>query len=218
MLKPAQLYREELKKKGVETWYKPEYQWYYGGGGSREFDIPDNCYESREFVSVDENDNIIGYMGYSFSQSAMSAYNFGALSFDLGNPIVALDMKQLIADIFFKYNMNRVEWFCFADNPAIKGYRSFIKRYGGRECGYFRKQCKLLDGEFHDAVCFEILRDDLLVAPVMKDKQLIFWGARLAYDTTYRDLDQLEALERWKEDFKEERKGGRNPWANRQSL
>lgn len=216
MLKPAQLYKEELIKKGIETWYDMNYQWYHGGGGSREFIIPDNSYESRCFASVDKDNNVIGYLAYSISQDSQSAYNFGAISFDRGNPTMAMDMRQLIADIFFKYNMNRVDWCCFADNPAIKGYRSFIKRYGGRECGYFRQQNRLMDGKLHDSVCFEILREDLLVAPVMKDNQLVFWGARLAYDTSYRDLDQLEVLARWKKEFKEQRKGGKNPWANRQ--
>lgn len=176
MLKPAQLYKEELTKKGIETWYDMNYQWYHGGGGSREFLIPDNSYENRCFAAVDKDDNVIGYLAYSVSQDSQSAYNFGAISFDRGNPIMAMDMRQLIADIFFKYNMNRVDWCCFADNPAIKGYRSFIKRYGGRECGYFRKQCRLLDGKLHDSVCFEILKEDLLgrvyFGPTIKEASL----------------------------------------------
>lgn len=194
MIKPAQLYREELKKKGIETWYDMNYQWYHGGGGSREFIIPDNSYENRCFAAVDKDDNVIGYLAYSISQDSQSAYNFGAISFDRGNPIMAIDMRQLIADIFFKYNMNRVDWCCFADNPAIKGYRSFIKRYGGRECGYFRQQCRLLDGKLHDSVCFEILREDLTIENIIfQNTKGIKVIPKLARDTGYEDRYIIES-------------------------
>ena len=56
--------------------------------------------------------------------------------------------------------MNRLEWTCYADNPAIRGYRKFIKLCGGVECGY-RRQCVLLpDGKLHDQVRFEILKEE----------------------------------------------------------
>ena len=53
--------------------------------------------------------------------------------------------------------MNRFCWSCIADNPAIRGYRNFIKKHGGRECAYHRQICKLMDGKLHDDVEFEIL-------------------------------------------------------------
>lgn len=56
--------------------------------------------------------------------------------------------------------MNRIEWWCYADNPAIRGYRNFIKRHGGRECGYWRQIARLQDGQLHDSVSFEILEEE----------------------------------------------------------
>lgn len=56
-----------------------------------------------------------------------------------------------------------MEWWGYKDNPAIKGYRKFIKRFGGRECGYMRQTSKLMDGKLHDSVMFEILKEDIKI-------------------------------------------------------
>lgn len=67
------------------------------------------------------------------------------------------DVHKAIVGLFYKYNMNRLQWSCYIDNPAIRGYRNFIKKYGGRECGHYRQIVKLQDGKLHDIVEFEIL-------------------------------------------------------------
>lgn len=65
--------------------------------------------------------------------------------------------------------MNRISWFAYVENPAIRGYRNFIKKHGGRECGYYRQIAKLQDGKLHDSVCFEILASEF---KGRKDKKL----------------------------------------------
>lgn len=160
MIKPAQLYKEEIKKKYIETWYNPEYMYYSGWSGSGEPDIPDNNYDSHHFVSVDNDGNILGYISYSVSFVTMSADRFGAISFDKGNMLFAKDLYQVIYDIFEKYHLNRLCWSCITDNPAIRGYRNFLKKHGGRECAYHRQICKLMDGKLHDDVEFEILAEE----------------------------------------------------------
>lgn len=160
MLKPAQLYADELKRKYVEVWYDPEYMYYSGWSGDGEPDIPDNNYDSHHFVSVDNDGNILGYISYSVSFITMSADRFGAISFDKGNMLFAKDLYQVICDVFEKHYFNRLCWSCIADNPAIRGYRNFIKKHGGRECAYHRQICKLMDGKLHDNVEFEILAEE----------------------------------------------------------
>ena len=160
MLRAAQLYKEELEKKNIESWYKPENIYYHGGTGEYMINIPDNNADSHCFVSVDKDDNVIGYISYNVDWSAMSADNWGIISFDKGNLIFAKDLYQAICDCFEIYRLNRISWFCYADNPAIRGYRNFIKKHGGRECGYYRQYIKLKDGKLHDSVSFEILAEE----------------------------------------------------------
>lgn len=163
MLRPAQLYKGQIKRKNIESWYKHENIYWHGGTAEYEIDIPDNNGSSHCFVSVDRNDNVIGWISYNVDWSAMSADGFGIISFDKGNLEFAKDLYQAICDCFEVYNLNRISWSCYADNPAIRGYRNFIKKHGGRECAYFRQYTKLMDGKLHDSVCFEILASEFQV-------------------------------------------------------
>lgn len=160
MLMPAQLYRDKLMEEYSKTWYKPENMYYTGWTGDSIPEIPDNNYDNHHFVSVDKNDNLIGYISYSVNWIPMSADGFGIISFQKGNIEFAKDVYKVICDLFEKYHMNRVSWKAYVENPAIRGYRNFIKKHGGRECGYYRQVSKLMDGKLHDSVEFEILASE----------------------------------------------------------
>lgn len=160
MLKPAQLYKSELYEEYVKTWYKPENIFYTGWTGDRIPEIPDNNYDSHHFVSIDKEGNLIGYISYSVDWISMNADRFGIISFDKGNIIFAKDVYKVVCDLFEVYQMNRISWGAYVDNPAIRGYRNFIKKHGGRECAYYRQNAKLQDGKLHDSVCFEILASE----------------------------------------------------------
>lgn len=160
MLKPAQLYKEKLRTELINSWYKPENIYWEGWTGSEVPDIPDNNYNNHYFVSVDKEDNVIGYISYAANWIPMSVDRLGIISFRKGNIEFAKDVYECVCNIFEVYHMNRIQWCCYTDNPAIRGYRNFIKRHGGRECGYYRQVARLRDGKMHDSVQFEILADE----------------------------------------------------------
>ena len=160
MLKPAQLYKEELQECMLKSWYKPENIYWHSSTTEYLLDIPEDNGEYHNFASIDKNDNVIGYITYRVDWITMSASWFGIISFDKGNIEFIRDILQAIYNCFEVYHLNRIEWCCYADNPAIRGYRNFIKKYGGRECGYFRQCSKLMDGKLHDSVSFEILSEE----------------------------------------------------------
>lgn len=161
MLRPAQLYEEQLKKLYTETWYDMSKIYYHGWCSSSDIIIQNNNSETHQFVSVDKKDNVIGYLSYSIDWASKCVYNIAIISLaDKPNIVFAKDIKQAIDDIFFKYNLNRIYWLAYADNPAVRGYRNFIKKHGGKECGYQRQAVILLDGKLHDSVEFEILKSE----------------------------------------------------------
>lgn len=160
MIKTAQLYIDELKIKQLECWYDEKNIYYSGWVGDLLSNFDENNEGWHQFVSIDKNDNIIGYISYGVDWVTMTADRFGIISFDKGNIEFARDLYKVIYDLFKKYNMNRVSFSCIADNPAIRGYRNFIKRYGGKECAYYRQCTKLQDGKLHDTVSFEILKNE----------------------------------------------------------
>ena len=90
----------------------------------------------------------------------MDANNIGIMSFNKGNIEFAKDIYKVVCDLFDIYHMNRISWNSFVENPAIRAYRNFIKKHGGKECGYRRQFAKLQDGKLHDNVEFEILANE----------------------------------------------------------
>ena len=160
MLKTAQLYENELQKEYLKSWYKQENIYLHGGPGEHLITLPNNNGERHCFVSVNKHDEVIGYITYCVDWSAMSAYGWEIISFRKGSIAFAKDLYRAICDCFEVYHMNRISWYCYADNPAIRGYRNFIKRHGGCECGHSRQVSKLKDGKLHDDVCFEILASE----------------------------------------------------------
>lgn len=157
MLKPAQLYEDRLQKENIKSWYRPENIYWNGGPGGCTLDLPDDNYDRHCFVSVDKDDNIIGYIRYAVDWSAMSANNFGIISFRKNSLGFGKDVFRVVCDLFEVYHMNRIQWLAYEDNPTIKAYRNFIKKHGGRECGHYRQAVRLQDGKLHDSVSFEIL-------------------------------------------------------------
>ena len=158
MLKPAILFEQALQQKNMENWHNQE-DIYYSDYNSK-IKISEDTWEQHQFVSLDKKGDIIGYITYKIDRASMSINSFGIISYDKGNTQFIKDVIQVIDDIFYKYNFNRLEWFAYVDNPAIKGYRKFIKRFGGRECGYYRQIGIMQNGKLGDGVRFEILKSD----------------------------------------------------------
>lgn len=161
MLRPAQLYKEELLKKEMESWYDPRALYYWAGTGCGLSELPEDTYYWHNFVSVNDSDSIVGYIAYKIDWAAMSASDFCIYSFEKnGSILFAEDLCKAICDLFEVYHVNRIDWWCYTDNPAIRGYRNFIALCGGREVGIFRQICKLQDGKLHDSASFEILANE----------------------------------------------------------
>ena len=160
MLKPAQLYREQLREKELTSMYDINDRYFHSWCGAAVTDLKDDNWNNHIFVSVNDKDEVIGFIAYEVDHNALSTNSWGIVSFDKGNLAFIKDVYQAIYDVFYKYNFNRIEWCCYADNPAIRGYRNFIKRVGGIECGYKRQNKMLLDHTIHDTVEFEILKEE----------------------------------------------------------
>lgn len=165
MLKPALEYAEELKEKYIKEMYDLRNQFYYGWYGTKELELSDNNYDRHEFVSVDEDDNIIGFISYNICYNRRIANDFGILSFDKGNLTFPRDLSKMIHDIFCTYNLDKMVWRCFEDNPALRGYRNFIKKHGGRQRCYALNESILMDGKLHHMVEFELSKEDYIDNP-----------------------------------------------------
>ena len=156
MLYPAQLYKEELKRKLIGCWYKPEYDYYFLGD-YREFTVPDNTDWRRDFVHLDKNGEVDGYFSYHYNETAKSLSQFGLISFTGNGGALMLDCICHI-DKLISEGLHRAEWWAVVGNPACKIYERLIERYGGIIAGYMH-DCNYFNGKYYDSVMYEILFD-----------------------------------------------------------
>lgn len=159
MLKPAQLYKEELNKKYIETWYNPKYIYYYTHG-CEELDIPNNNYDKHCYACIDNNNEITGYFNYSVDWKAKSIYSIGLMSFIDNNTILIRDVIKHIKYMFENCNISRLEFWSYTDNPANRSYNRLVAKYGGRQVGVLKQNNMTSDGQLRDTVIYEILRGD----------------------------------------------------------
>lgn len=159
MLKPAQLYVEELNEQLLMTWYKDKYKYYFCAPYWDIQEIAENTCEMQQFVSYAYPDGVIGYIGYSIDRAANIAYDFNAINFCDASLTFSKDLAQAIDDIFMKFNFNKVEFDVFVGNPAEIMYDKFCKICGGRIVGTYKKHVQLSDGQLYDMKMYELFRD-----------------------------------------------------------
>ena len=158
MLVPAQLYKEELRNKIISTWYNLEYQYYWQSYNNEPTFEENNIY-SRQFAFIEDKE-ITGYFSYSLDNSSNSLYNMGLLSFERPNYAFIKEVIKHIEWLFDEKIIDRMDFFAYEDNPAIRGYDKMVEKFGGRRVGKFTKSQRLYDGKLHNTIFYEILRED----------------------------------------------------------
>ena len=168
MIELAHKYSDELKLKLLECSLDPRYMYYFGEAGSYNFELGDNTVWRRDFVSVDKDGKLLGYIGYSISLSAGRAHSFGLISFDIGNLAFVRDAQKVFTDIFEKYHLNMISWTAYADNPVASSYRRMCEKFGGKEVAHERQVARLLDGQLHDSITWEISAEEYYASDFYK--------------------------------------------------
>lgn len=161
MLYPAQLYKEELKRKLVERWYDPRCQWYFSGE-FYEHTVPDNLEWKQDFVQIGSDGSVTGYFGYAYDECSKSIRNLGLISFTDDKT----DRMSLCYDAIkrikylFERGAQRLEFWAFTDNPITETYQRLIMKHGGRIAGYLHRTA-YFNGKYHDTVFFELLAESI---------------------------------------------------------
>lgn len=156
MLYPAQLYKEELNKKLISCWYLPKYKHYFGGEYSVR-QLENDAYWHRDFVHLNSKGEIDGYIGYNYNDINRSINGVTLIGFADNNTAFIKDVINHVQEMFDS-GARRIEFYAFADNPAVKLYDKFIKRCGGRKVGTLTEST-WYDGKFHDCYIYEIMNE-----------------------------------------------------------
>lgn len=168
MLKNAMLYQEQLKRKMWEIWYDPKYQYYYGGDQRWTPQMSECDYDSRTihraFVSVDPEDNVVGYIAFSWDSDLRMASSFGIMNFTDDIAIFGHDLKEAMTFIFETCQANVLEFAVVRGNPIEKSYDRIATKYGGRIVGIRTARARDMAGNLCDDKLYEITREGYLAA------------------------------------------------------
>ena len=161
MLKPAQLYVDELDTKFTKVWYQDKYKYYFSMPYWDTQPIAENTCEYHQFVSMIDG-WIVGYISYSVDRAANIAYDFNTINFGEVSLGFSKDLAQAIDDIFMKFNFDKLEFEVLIGNPAEEMYDKFIKICNGRIVGTYRKHVKISDGQLCDLKMYELFKNQYI--------------------------------------------------------
>jgi hypothetical protein len=113
-----------------------------------------------QFVSVDNNDNVIGYHAFNVDWRLRHADKLHNINFGKKSVVFAGDYMELLHVIFVQYALRKLKFQVVVGNPVEQMHDRIIKKYGGRVVGVFREEVVLADGQYYDYKHYEILRDD----------------------------------------------------------
>lgn len=164
MLRPAVLYKESLSNKVINTWFVDKYKYWNCASYHADQKINEDTWSKNQFVSVDKNGGVIGFIGYDVDRETCYANSLSIINFSEDIITFGIDLKTAIDDIFTKYNFGKLSFSVVVGNPIEKSYDKMCSKYGGRILGIKEKHCKLVDGNFYDLKLYEIMRENYIKA------------------------------------------------------
>lgn len=154
---------EELKQKMNSIWFDEKYKFYNNDLYYSDFKVDDDTWNRHQFVSLDKNGCVIGYIGYSVSRQTHSCSNLAIINFSDNKMIFGTDLGQALKDIFEKFKFKKLNFKVVIGNPIEKSYDKMINKYGGRVVGIYSDETKLIDGEYYPVKLYEILRENYMM-------------------------------------------------------
>lgn len=153
---------EELKKKMSGIWFNDKYKFYNYDTYYRELNIDNETWNVHQFVSLDKEGNVIGYIDYSVNRQTYNCSNLGIINFSDNKITFGMDVGQVLKDIFDKFKFRKLTFSVIVGNPIEKSYDKMINKYGGRVVGIYSDETKLIDGKYYDVKLYEITRNNYL--------------------------------------------------------
>ncbi len=157
MLKPAILYKDAITKAFQERYYTDDMMYETGCNENWSPNIPECPDEfTFQFAIVDKADKCVGFIGFKVDWYSSCAYNFGIMSFDKGNIIVGMALKEVMDKIINEFKLHRIEWRMVGGNPVEKHYDKFCEQYRGNKY-VLHDAIKDRYGAYHDNIIYEII-------------------------------------------------------------
>ena len=180
MLARAYLYKEALNSLLLKASDDPYYDYLFGTYAEFNKTIDDNDYYKHQWVNLDTNYNIVGFMEAEIDRPCHYISSLTMINFKKEwNSTFYLDLKELFLRFFLRYNYEKICFKVIIGNRNEKIYDKFISRYGGRIVGTFYRHNALRDGSIKDVKYYELQKEEFMkVAMVIHSKQIADFSLR----------------------------------------
>ncbi|HEY5588246.1 MAG TPA: hypothetical protein VIK86_04730 [Candidatus Paceibacterota bacterium] len=162
MLDIACKYEEKLQLLFANITFDEKYKFYDMGSYREKYKAIESTWAAHEFVSIDKDNNVLGYIKYGICRDSMDVHYLQIINFSDNKIIFGRDVFKCISEIFIKFNFRKIVFGVVVGNPIESTYDKLLKKYGGRIVGIFLKDCKLIDGKYYGSKKYEIFREDYL--------------------------------------------------------
>lgn len=166
MLDVAIKHKERLTERFRETWFQDKYKFWNYTNYFEEMPIEDSTWVNHQFVSLDSDGDVIGYIGYKIDRSNDYVYALNIINFTDNKAVFGIDAGKVLKDIFEKFHFRKLCFSVVVGNPIEKTYDKMIENFGGKICGYKKEHVRLIDGQFYDEKMYEILAKDYFARKV----------------------------------------------------
>lgn len=164
MLKIAYYYIGKLQSEYSKIINNQQYKYYNNSEyWNYNFELSDkgSNWGAIEYVSVDNDDNVIGFLGANLDRSINNVTCLRILNFkDKANIIFSKDLMTFLKELFTVHNFRKINFSIVVGNPIEKMYDKYCLKYGGRIVGVFKDHTVLTDGKYHDTKYYEIFNED----------------------------------------------------------
>ena len=161
MLALAYKYQEELNSKMLEIAFNDKYK-YYNNGIYWDYTKPieNDSWNKLQFVSIDKNDNILGYLEATIGRTNELISGLAIINFYDTNITFSKDLYEFLTSLFEKHNFRKIEFEVVQGNPIEKMYDRCVRKYGGRIVGILNQHVKLSDNNYYNLKMYEIFKVD----------------------------------------------------------
>jgi hypothetical protein len=166
----AQKYEDQLRVLFANIAFDLKYQYLHDYTYREKYKSMESTWDGHEFVSIDNKGNIIGYFKYYIYRECNKVGSLMIVNFSDNQITFGKDFRQIVDDIFCKFNFNKLEYGVIIGNSIESTYDRLTEKYGGNIVGIYHKTTKLLDGKLYDSKSYEIFKEDYLRHMKYKNK------------------------------------------------
>jgi hypothetical protein len=174
MLKVAYYYNTKIQEEYQNIVYNEKFKFFCCSSyWSFKFeDCSSSNWFQIEYVSVDKNDNVIGFLGAEVERDINKVKSLRIINFkDKCNVTFSKDLHKFLIELFTVHNFNKINFSVVCGNPIEKMYDKYCAKYGGRIVGICKKDVKLTDGKLYDYKIYEIFKDDFINSQKEKNNE-----------------------------------------------